>query len=103
MSYLLLDQAGRTVQAFQLPPSGETTTITLQSGVSVPSGVLPAGVYRIVADVPVHIALGANATASDLYLPANQPEYFYVKAGESVSALAPVNAGPGTLFLTRMP
>jgi hypothetical protein len=48
----------------------------------------------------ISIAKSPTATANDVYMPADTPEYFQVNAGEKVSAIQ-VSSG-GTLHVTEM-
>jgi hypothetical protein len=41
-----------------------------------------------------------TATTSDVFLPANTPEYFTIKPGQKVSAIQ--SAAGGTLYVTEM-
>ena len=99
MSILVIDENNREVQCFRLPKSGATTTLTTVVG-SVATAALGAGVYRIVSTGDINVAQGATATATDMLVPANMPEYFYVNAGETVAVYSAV-AG-STVYLTRV-
>ncbi|RMH12599.1 MAG: hypothetical protein D6698_15145 [Gammaproteobacteria bacterium] len=102
MSFLILDQTNRPIQAFKLPVSGDSITITVSvAGSSGLASNLQAGVYRIISDADVTIAEGTIATANDMPIRANQPEYFYVRAGQSVSVYGAT--APANIVLTRMP
>lgn len=59
-------------------------------------------VIRVVATSAGYISIGTSptATTSDIYMPANVPEYFYVPAGVKVSAIQ-ASAG-GNLHVTEM-
>lgn len=102
MSVLVQDENRNDVQAFRLPKAGATTAIAITvGGTSGVSGALQAGVYRIVSDADVTLALGSTASAADMPMRANQPEYFYVNQGASVAAFAAI--APANVYLTRMP
>jgi len=102
MSFLVLDQTNRPVQAFRLPSTGSTTIVSVTVGnTAAVSGALQAGVYRIISDADVTIALGQTATANDMPLRANQPEYFYINSGATVAVFASI--APANVYLTRMP
>lgn len=66
----------------------------------------PVGSYttlcRIVVTSNAYIAFGTapTATTSDVYMPANVPEYFTIRPGEKVSAVQ--DAAGGTLIVTEM-
>lgn len=53
------------------------------------------GTIRVVATQPCHIAIGvgAVATTSSPYLPANEVEYFIMSEGERISAIQVSAAG----------
>lgn len=57
---------------------------------------------RIVVTTAAYIKIGASptATTSDVYMPADSPEYFTVNPGESISAIR-VSAS-GTLHVTEI-
>lgn len=57
---------------------------------------------RVVVTSAAFIAFGTSptATTSDVYVPANVPEYFHVNPGEKASAVQ-VSAG-GTLHVTEV-
>lgn len=104
MSLMATDQNSLPVQAFRLPVTGSTTTITLTTGsTSVASAALTAGMYRIVCSAATQICSGAApvALATDMPMAANQAEYFYVNAGEKVAGIS-ATAG-ATVVLTKMP
>lgn len=73
------------------------TAGTISNGVS--TGI---SVIRVVATTAAYIKIAKTptATSSDVYLPANLPEYFVVNEGEKVSAIQ-VSTG-GTLHVTEM-
>lgn len=59
-------------------------------------------VVRVVCTTAAYIAIAKSptATANDVYMPANVPEYFTLRPGEKVSAIQ-VSSG-GTLHVTEM-
>lgn len=59
-------------------------------------------VVRLVSTTNCHVAFGTapTATTSDMYLPADQAEYFVVSPGQKVAAVQ-VDAG-GNLNVTEM-
>lgn len=59
-------------------------------------------VIRVVATTACYIAIGSSptATTSDIYMPANVPEYFVVPPSSKVSAVQ-VSSG-GALHVTEM-
>jgi hypothetical protein len=71
------------------------TAGTVTNGVS--AGV---NVVRVVLTTAGYIAIGATATTSDIYMPADKPEYFVVTPGQKVSAIQ-ASAG-GDLHVTEM-
>lgn len=73
------------------------------SGTSAQSEAL-SGTTRLVrlcASGACYIKFGANptATSSDMYLPANSPEYFVADGGEKIAALQAESGG--NLFITE--
>ena len=70
------------------------------------AGVISNGVaasfVRVVCSTAAYIAFGVSptATASDMYVPADSPEYFRVPPGHKVSAVQV--ASGGTLYVTEM-
>jgi hypothetical protein len=74
------------------------TAGTITNGAS--NGVLKV---RVVVTSAAYIKTGASptATASDVYMAADSPEYFTIAPGEKVSAIQ-VSAG-GTLHVTECP
>lgn len=57
---------------------------------------------RVVTTTAAYIKIGSSPTATntDVYIPANTPEYFTIAAGQKVSAIQ-VSAG-GTLHVTEI-
>ena len=106
MSKAATDDNSAVMQAFRLPRTGFSVPIATLIGVGVSSAVLPAGMYRIISDADVTLASDTvpatpAATANDLPMRANTPEYFYVNAGDTISAFDAV--GGNAVILTRMP
>lgn len=106
MSRLADDDAGMVAQAFRMSISGETITIGTLVGVAVSSASLAPGMYRIIADADVTLALditagGDEATANDMPFRANSPEYFKMAKEGTISAFDSV--GSNTVALTLMP
>lgn len=66
------------------------------------ANAVKASIVRVVCTSAAYIATGTapTATTSDVYVAADQPEYFRVLPGEKVSAVQ-VSAG-GTLHVTEM-
>ena len=105
MSVLVTDQNNNSVQAFRLPSSGSSGVIVTLAAASAASPALSAGVYRIVSSANVTLssgAVGSAATATDMELRANMPEYFYVNSGDVICAYD-AGAGGATVSYTRMP
>lgn len=65
---------------------------------------ISAGVFlvRVMVTTDAHIVFGASPTAvaTDLYLPANSPEYFRCTPGQKVAAIRETNSGD--LYVTEM-
>lgn len=59
-------------------------------------------ILRVVCTSAAHIAIGSapTATANDMYVAADQPEYFRCQVGDKVSAIQSVTGG--TLHVTEM-
>ncbi len=74
------------------------TAGTISSAAS--SGVLRV---RVVTTTAAYIVIGVDptATTSDVYMPADSPEYFTIAAGEKVSAVRVTSSG--TLHVTEIP
>lgn len=86
------ENTGDSVQAFTLPIDVKTTAQAAGT-----SAALDGGMYRIITTATNTIALGATA-ATGMPLAANQPEYFNIPDGSTVTV-----AGAGTVSLTLMP
>jgi len=107
MSILATDNNSNPVQAFRLPRSGATQTITTIAATSVKTlAALNAGFYRIEvpAGATVNVASGVFATATALAtdMPLSAGEYFYyINQGDTI-AIFDV-AGANAVSLTLMP
>lgn len=57
---------------------------------------------RVIVTTAAYIKIGSSptATSSDVYMPANSPEYFTLMPGEKVSAIQASSGG--TLHVTEM-
>jgi hypothetical protein len=87
----------RAVLPFISPGTSLTVTIGAASAASAAVG---ASVIRLVSTVDCYIAIGASptATATSMFLPAKEPEYFVVDPTNEVAVLQVT--GAGTLFIT---
>ena len=105
MSVLISDENREIAQCLRLPVTGSTTNVTTLATANISTAALSAGIYRIISSVDVHISsgpVGTAATASDMEMRANSPEYFYVNSQWIVSAYD-AGAGGGVVSVTRMP
>lgn len=86
---------GRLETTQKVAYTGTAGTITN----AVSSGIVKV---RVVATSAAYIAIGTNptATANDVYLPADAPEYFTCTQGQKVSAVQVASAG--TLHVTEV-
>jgi hypothetical protein len=70
------------------PDASQNVTFT---GSSAQSSAFGSQIFaiRLCATAPCRVALGSNpsATNTDIYLPANQPEYFACRPGEKVAVM----------------
>lgn len=59
-------------------------------------------IVRVVVTTAAYVTIGGSptATSSDVYMPANVPDYFKINPGEKVSAIQ-VSSG-GSLHVTEM-
>ncbi|MFN7227201.1 MAG: hypothetical protein ACK5UY_08195 [Holosporales bacterium] len=85
---------------FIQPNSAADVTLAL-TATSAQTAALTAVLVRVVATVACHLAIGANptATTSNLYLPANLPEYFLIDSGQKIAAVKTTGAADGQLFI----
>jgi len=105
MSILATDNNSNAVQAFRLPHSGSSAVLATIAAANVSSPALAAGMYRIISTANIAIASGkpgSIATATDLPMCANAPEYFYVNGGETINAFDQ-GAGGATVSYSKMP
>lgn len=84
------------------PVTSQTAAYTAASAVVTNAFGNGVHVVRLVSTTNCFVAFGSapTATTSDMYLPANQPEYFVVSQGQKVAAIQ-VDAG-GNLHVTEM-
>jgi hypothetical protein len=75
--------------------TGTAGTITNAVGTGVQK-------VRVVVTTAAYIKIGSSptATTSDVYIPADSPEYFTIAAGEKVSAIQ--SASGGSLHVTEI-
>ena len=59
-------------------------------------------IVRLSVDYPCHIAFAAAATLSDMYLPADEPEYFICSPGQKVAAITISGGTAAILNVTEM-
>lgn len=80
----------------------QKVAFTGTAGVTTNGVSVGVNVVRVVLTSAGYIAFGAapTATANDVYLPANWPEYFTVTPGQKISAVQ-ATAG-GDLHVTEM-
>lgn len=80
----------------------QKVAFTGTAGVTTNGVSVGVNVVRVVLTSAGYIAFGAapTATANDIYLPANWPEYFNVTPGQKVSAVQ--DAAGGNLHVTEM-
>lgn len=83
-----------------------STTQSVATGAASAAITNPVGdhiqVVRLVATAACHVAFGdaPAATASDMYLPADEPEYFTIHPGQKVAAIQ--DSAAGVLYVTEM-
>lgn len=84
------------------PSTHQTVSYTGTAGAISNATGSHTNVIRVVLTSAGYIAIGAapTATTSDIYMPANVPEYFVVSPGVKVSAVQ-ASAG-GALHVTEM-
>lgn len=90
------------LQNIQALRAQNTMKIAYTGTAGVISNAVTASIVRIVCTTAAYIAFGSNptATAADMYIGADTPEYFRITPGHKVSAVQ-VAAG-GTLHVTEM-
>ena len=91
------------IPVFAVPLTGQTITITMDGSAVSSSAIPTSGVYRVIANGDVRIAKDASAgapavVATDMAIRADQPEYFGLEEGSTVSAIG-TNADIVTLTL----
>lgn len=84
---LVTDEKGNLIPAGKMPPRAEqkvTYTTSSQSAAFNQQTEL----IRVIADADVHLKFGSNptATAANILVKANAPEYFGVVPGQKVAA-----------------
>lgn len=84
------------------PGTHQTVSYTGTHGVITNATNASTQVIRVVCTTAAYIAIGTApvATTSDMYVPANVPEYFIVNGARKVSAVQ-VSSG-GALHVTEM-
>ncbi len=84
---------------------GTHQNVTYTGTAGVITNAMSAGVHkcRVVCTTAAFIKIGVSPTAltSDVYMPADSPEYFTINEGEKVSAIQ--SASNGTLHVTEIP
>lgn len=83
-----------THQSVAYTGTAGTITNAISDGVQKVRVIVTSAAYVKIGNAP-------TATSSDVYMPADAPEYFTIKAGQKVSAIQ-VSAG-GTLHVTEIP
>lgn len=94
---------GIAKNAFQCIYNGASQKVTYTGTAGTITNAVAAGVsvVRIVVTSDAFIKIGTSptATANDIFIPANVPEYFGIKTGEKVSAIQ--SSAGGTLYVTE--
>ena len=92
---------------------GTTQTLTATATSAIVTNAFSSQTYliRVAANTPCHIkvqdsAVATVATTTDVYLPANWPDYFTVSPGQKVATIRAttngiVTATDGTLWVTE--
>ncbi len=84
---------------------GTHQNVTYTGTQGVITNAMGAGVHkcRVVVTTAAFIKIGSSptATSSDVYMPADSPEYFTIAEGEKVSAIQ--SSSGGTLHVTEIP
>lgn len=85
--------------AFPAIKPGATAKLAF-AGASVQSAAVNSRIVRVISSSDCHIAFGSNptATANDLLLPANKPEYFVCNPTDLIAAIQ--DAAGGNLYIT---
>lgn len=95
--------AGSTnIQTTYRPGTHQKVAYTGTAGVTTNGVSAQIKTIRVVLTTAGYIKIGAapTATTSDVYMPANWPEYFTVSPGQKVSAIQ--DAAGGNLHVTEM-
>lgn len=90
-------------QTFGTPVAGETVFAAYAAAAGSTTAVAgKTQVVRVMSTTDCFVAIGAAvvATAADMYLPANSPEYFSIPPGGVVSAIQV--AAAGVIYATPM-
>ena len=98
MSLLAQEDEGFRVQAFGLPATGATTTLSVTTS-SGATGPLSKGMYRFLADNACRVAKGPTAVGTDMSLVGGVPEYFHIDKGLTVAAIT--STGAASLLITK--
>ena len=85
-----------------IQPNSAADIILTVTGSSAQTAALTAVLVRLVSTVACHVAVGVNptATTSNMYLPANAPEYFLIDSGQKIAAIKATGASDGQLFVS---
>jgi len=83
-----------THQSVAFTTAAGTITNAIGSGVQKARVVVTTAAY-------VKVGVAPTATTSDVYVPADAPEYVTVRTGEKISAIRV--SGDGTLHVTEIP
>lgn len=100
MTRLARSSNGQIIQAI-FPDTHQKIAYTGTAG-TISNGVgLNTTLIRVVCTTAAYIAIGSSptATANDIYMPADVPEYFAVSPGDKVSAIQASSGG--TLHVTE--
>lgn len=95
------DDRKQTIQVLQ---PGVTQVIVMDTESQATTAITNTSVIRVLATADCHIVVGVSPTAtlSDLYIPANVPEYFEIgQDGNNQLAVVQDSAG-GTIYITEM-
>lgn len=77
------------------------TVVVAYTDTAAVSAALAAHCVRVIATTACFLKFGATpvATTSDMYLPADVPEYFFISSGSKISAIR--SATSGNLYITK--
>lgn len=87
------------MQSHYKPAGTQTVAYTASAGVSSAIGAY-INVVRLVATTACFVRFGGTALTTDVYLPANVPEYFTINGGDTISAIRV--GSDGNLHITEM-